>query len=184
MKAYGSGFIRVAALLMTALMLASCVVEEIPGPGPRPPMPGPVACTREYAPVCGQRGPNHRTFANACMAHAQGYRIDYRGECRRGPDRPGRPQMCTQEYNPVCAQRGGRHRTFSNACMARAEGYRVDYRGECRRGPDRPGRPDRPQFCTREYAPVCARRGSSIRTFGNACEAEAARYRIISRGRC
>jgi len=68
--------------------------------------------------------------------------------------------------------------------MARAEGYQVDHRGECRRGSDRPGRPDRPQVCTREYAPVCARRGNNIRTFGNACEAQAASYRIVSRGRC
>ncbi|MGB5802224.1 MAG: peptidase, partial [Mesorhizobium sp.] len=36
----------------------------------------------------------------------------------------------------------------------------------------------------REYRPVCARRGNSIRTFSNACEARAADYRIVGNGRC
>ena len=41
-----------------------------------------------------------------------------------------------------------------------------------------------PAFCTREYDPVCARRGGTVRTFGNDCEAEAADYRVISDGEC
>ncbi|WP_159588726.1 Kazal-type serine protease inhibitor domain-containing protein [Chelativorans xinjiangense] len=98
--------------------------------------------------------------------------------------RPPRPQICTQEYAPVCARRGERQRTFPNACFARADGFEPVYRGECRQQSIRPPRPDRPQFCTREYAPVCARRGNRLRTFGNACEAEAADYRILGRGEC
>ena len=39
-------------------------------------------------------------------------------------------------------------------------------------------------FCTREYAPVCARRGSRLQTFPNQCEAENAGYRVISDGSC
>ncbi|KXF77077.1 hypothetical protein ATN84_11980 [Paramesorhizobium deserti] len=114
-----------------------------------------------------------------------------------GP-RPDGPQMCPMIYAPVCGERGGRRQTFGNSCQAGAEGYRVVHRGECgRRGqgnwtgggpgpviPPRPGRPERPEFCTREYAPVCARRGGSVRTFPNSCEAERGGYSIIGRGPC
>lgn len=107
---------------------------------------------------------------------------------RPPPPRPG-PSACTYEYAPVCGERRGDRQTFPNACTARADGYRVVHGGECRRAdrPDlRPGpRPDRPpRACTREYAPVCARRGRDVRTFGNACEARAADYRIVGPGRC
>ncbi|TIP27871.1 MAG: peptidase [Mesorhizobium sp.] len=47
----------------------------------------------------------------------------------------------------------------------------------------RPPRPE-PQFCTRQYDPVCARRGGDRQTFANACLAERAGYRIISGGQC
>jgi hypothetical protein len=46
--------------------------------------------------------------------------------------------------------------------------------------PPRPG----PQFCTRQYDPVCARRGGDRQTFANACLAERAGYRIIRGGQC
>lgn len=130
-----------AGLAVTATVLAACTVVVDEGPGFRPP-PGPrepAACTREYAPVCGQRGGDRRTFGNACMARADGYRIVSQGECRRGPSGPGsgwnRPpqQACTMEYRPVCAQRGNQRRTFGNACSAEAEGFRVLRPGECGR---------------------------------------------------
>lgn len=118
------------------------------------------------------------------------------------PPRPG-PQMCTMEYRPVCASRHGERRTFANACGARSAGYRIVDQGQCRgdgggwgdrpdrphrpNRPDRPdwsNRPDRPQACTREYRPVCAKRGNSMRSFGNACTARAANYRVIGQGNC
>ena len=174
-----------AALAVVATVLAACVVvEEGPGPRPLPPREGPGMCTREYAPVCGQRGNDRRTFGNSCMARADGYRVIDQGECRRGGgwDRPRPPQpACTMEYRPVCGERRGDRQTFSNSCVAEAEGYRVVSRGECRRGGD--NRPPQ-RACTREYAPVCARRGRDVRTFGNACEAEAAEYRIVRPGTC
>ena len=49
--------------------------------------------------------------------------------------------------------------------------------------PPRPG-PDRPIACTQEYAPVCAAKGWSRKTFGNACTARAERYKVISNGPC
>jgi hypothetical protein len=41
-----------------------------------------------------------------------------------------------------------------------------------------------PQFCTREYDPVCARRGGDLRTFANGCLADRAGFRIVRRGEC
>ncbi|EBV3599988.1 protease inhibitor [Salmonella enterica subsp. enterica serovar Virchow] len=123
---------RWSALGAAAVVLSSCVVvEDNGGPRPRPPRPGPVACTMEYNPVCGIRGGERRTFSNACTARASGFRISAPGECRanRPPPRPG--GVCTREYNPVCARRGDRIRTFGNACSAEVEGYRVIGRGQC-----------------------------------------------------
>ncbi|WP_426236087.1 Kazal-type serine protease inhibitor domain-containing protein [Pararhizobium sp. DWP1-1-3] len=96
---------------------------------------------------------------------------------------PSNPQMCTMQYDPVCGERGNNRRTFGNACQARAEGYRISGRGECR--PQRPDfGDDRPQVCTREYAPVCARQGRREQTFSNGCMAEAEGFRVIGRGEC
>lgn len=130
-----------AAVAVTATVLAACtVVVEDDGPGYRPPRPdGPRICTREYDPVCGQRGGERRTFGNACMAQADGYRIVSPGECRRGSEWNRPPQQaCTLEYRPVCGERRGLSRTFGNACSAEAEGFRVVHPGECRGG-GRPG---------------------------------------------
>lgn len=41
-----------------------------------------------------------------------------------------------------------------------------------------------PQYCTREYEPVCARRGDDRQTFPNECEAERAGYFVIRDGQC
>ncbi len=81
------------------------------------------ACTREYNPVCAQRGRDRQTFSNACVARSQGYRIRHRGECERR--RPRDQVMCPMIYKPVCGVRGGSIRTFGNSCQAGAEGYRI-----------------------------------------------------------
>lgn len=135
---------RSLLLALGGLLLASCVVEEIPPPRPGPPpFPpgGPAICTREYAPVCARRGGDLRTFSNGCMARSDGYRVVDRGPCRAvqprpprppRPDRPDRPPtMCPMIYAPVCAGRGGVARTFGNECQARAEGFRVLRDGGC-----------------------------------------------------
>ena len=171
--------LRDAILALAAVVLAACtVVVDEDRPGPRP-IPDGGFYTREFDPVCGRRGGDRRTFANACLADNAGFRVVRRGECRRSDDRD-EPRACTREYDPVCARRGGDRQTFSNACVAEAAGYRVLDRGECRRG----GGGEEPRFCTREYNPVCARRGGDVRTFPNACEAESARYRIVSDEPC
>lgn len=49
----------------------------------------------------------------------------------------------------------------------------------------RPPRPERPgPICTREYDPVCGERFGERRTFGNACLAESAGYRVVRHGEC
>lgn len=51
-------------------------------------------------------------------------------------------------------------------------------------GPRGPRSFDEPGFCTREYDPVCARRGGDRQTFSNGCLADAAGYRVIRDGEC
>lgn len=120
-----------------ALALTSCTVvvdEPAPeGPGVFPPGPRSGICTREYRPVCATRRGERQTFPNACTAEAQGFRIQYSGECR--PVRPSLydddPAVCPQTYTPVCARQGGVIRTFPNECQADASGFRVIEDGPC-----------------------------------------------------
>jgi hypothetical protein len=146
-----------AGVAVSGTILAACTVVVDEGPGYRPPpsrpTPPPIACTREYMPVCAQRGGQRRTFGNACMARAEGFSILGDGECRSGPpssgpgsdwnrppsgpggnwNRPPEQRACTMEYRPVCARRGSQVRTFGNACSAESEGFQIVHNGECGR---------------------------------------------------
>ncbi|WP_425437256.1 hypothetical protein [Novosphingobium guangzhouense] len=72
--------------MVGVLALAGCL-ETMPAPDrpspPQPPSKKPAMCTREYAPVCGEKRERRQTFSNACMARADGYRVIGQGECRR-----------------------------------------------------------------------------------------------------
>lgn len=48
----------------------------------------------------------------------------------------------------------------------------------------RPPPPERPQYCTREYDPVCGERRGRYQTFGNACTARADGFRVAYGGEC
>jgi len=176
---------RLGALAFAGLLLWSCTVVVDEGPSrPRPlPPGGPRICTQEFRPVCAVRGGRERTFPNACLAQAEGFRPVHPGQCggARPPVMP--PQACTREFRPVCAVRGSRQQTFPNSCVAQAEGFRPIHPGQCGGGV-RPPVSGGPRFCTREFAPVCGVRAGRMRTFGNSCEAEAANFRIIHRGQC
>lgn len=109
------------------MILAGCtvVVEEPDRPG------RPQICTMEHRPVCARSDGRLRSFSNACMARAAGYRVVHPGACRRQSGQAPGPRICTREYRPVCARRGDGVRTFANACLARAEGYAVLEAGAC-----------------------------------------------------
>lgn len=180
---------RVGVLVLAAGALLSACTVEVQQPQPLPPAPGPEPgfCTREYVPVCARRGERYQTFSNSCLARESGFRIVSPGECRDG-GRPPSNNVCPHNYDPVCARRGGDTRTFANSCRAEESGFRIVYPGECRGGGPGAGGPGpgggQQQFCTREYAPVCARRGGNFQTFSNSCEADAAGYRIVGNGPC
>ncbi|MBZ9763861.1 peptidase [Mesorhizobium sp. CA8] len=118
-------------VFMLSALLAACTVVVDDGPRPRPPRPHPQFCTMQYQPVCARRGGDRQTFANACLAEREGYRIMREGACRDGGGGGGEQAFCTREYAPVCARRHGQMRTFPNACEARAADYRIVGDGPC-----------------------------------------------------
>ncbi len=54
----------------------------------------------------------------------------------------------------------------------------------CTNMEEMPGPGERPKICTREYKPVCGGKGYKRKTFGNACEANAAGYSVVKEGKC
>jgi len=156
----------------------------------------PEACTLEYAPVCGyinrcQGGACTATFGNNCSACANSTVDGYvNGACedvRTTCDRKNRPDVCPLIYTATCAVAArcrGLH-CFENtssscaACSIRRVAYSLP--GICP-GPDESAlrvfcdANNRPEVCTADYNPVCARLSNCVgrdcwSTAGNACSA-------------
>ena len=82
--------IIILALSVAAPMALTGCMETMPRPErPRPPE-RPLACTREFAPVCAMQRGQQRTFENACVARSQRWRIVHNGPCAERPRRDPR----------------------------------------------------------------------------------------------
>ncbi len=114
-----------------------------------------VACTMEYAPVCGQPAwscpagmycatvmPAPQTYSNRCMMNAAGASFLYEGQCQSG-------SACTGEYAPVCGKPSICYqghvgawpreceygKTYSNRCHLNSENATYVYAGTCTGAP-------------------------------------------------
>jgi len=81
----------------------------------------PVACTREYVPVCGV---DEKTYGNLCTLEAEHMGLKHNGECSEKII----PKVCTLEWNPVC---GKDDKTYGNMCMLEGAKIELKHTGEC-----------------------------------------------------
>ncbi|MCV0431117.1 MAG: DUF4377 domain-containing protein [Nitrosopumilus sp.] len=80
-----------------------------------------IACTLEYAPVCGV---NEKTYGNMCALNADHVAMKNKGECKVSENLT----PCTSDWRPVCGVDGI---TYGNMCMLDSAGIQLDYSGEC-----------------------------------------------------
>ena len=124
--------------------------------------PMPKTCTRDYSPICGCDG---RTYLNICVAHSHAVSPRTTGAC---PD--------AASAGPITCGVGGAvaqcpQSTFCKYSEAQYCGE-VGAPGECA---------ERPNECTKEWAPVC---GCDGRNFSNDCVAHSHSVSIRHRGLC
>ena len=132
---------------------ASCGDADVPGVC----TPRPRFCPRIFKPVCGCDG---QTYANACTAAAAGSGVRSQGAC------PNEHRTCGGLLGLRCAE--GEYCDFA----PEAQCGRADATGTCA---------PKPEFCTREFRPVC---GCDGVTYPNPCSAAAAGVSVESEGAC
>ncbi|MBU1849548.1 MAG: hypothetical protein KKH40_02365, partial [Nanoarchaeota archaeon] len=104
--------IIIITLLVALLFISACSKDN-----EKEQDENPLACTREYRPVCGV---DEKTYPNACTAG--NITIAYEGECKEQhvcTEEEKEAMICTMDYTPVC---GNNEKTYSNGCTACSAG--------------------------------------------------------------
>lgn len=183
----------------------------------------PVACADIYEPVCSVERRNiqcittpcpigvHKTYPNRCESDADGAKFLVEGKCGDLEGQPyfedEEPVACTREYKPVCAAAtitepcdtipcpAVVHKTFGNECEARAAKAHIVQSGECGKLEGAPVTQVE-GACMAVFDPVCAKDEGGIvcvtepcpthqyKTFGNSCEAGLAFASVIFDDAC
>ncbi|XP_046811559.1 uncharacterized protein LOC124420985 [Lucilia cuprina] len=142
----------------------------------------PQFCTLEYSPICAQFNNELREFSNKCDLESticltkQKWEIVHEGNCNSEQliEQSKCPQVCTLEYRPICAQFENDLREFFNNCDLQRticetkQKWQVVKQGPCFSDSSAEIN-ECPQFCTREYRPVCAEFKGEEREFPNKC---------------
>ncbi len=164
MSILASGWSARASLF--AALIAALATASTAGAAVKYPKKRPVLCPTLHEPVCTRTSLGVLTsYANACLAHADGAVVIAKGPCSS--------LDCPPAELPVCGRKGGANHVFLNRCVADKEGAMVITAGPC------------PEVCTQEIAWVCVVDEVGRRSdYRNACQAMSAGARVLHPGRC